>query len=90
MAQSRGQLTIVLDGQTTVQDTLTCAHCNLPYVVPPKPALPPGGFCRGCMGATCERCHGLPGCTSWKRRMDLAEKKGQSRARIEAALKGEL
>ncbi|MEK7178563.1 MAG: hypothetical protein AAB721_02835 [Patescibacteria group bacterium] len=89
MAQARGQLTVVLDGRTTERDTLTCAHCNLPYVMPPKPAPPAGGFCRTCMGATCERCS-TGACTPWTRRMDVAEKKGQSRDRIERALKGEL
>lgn len=89
MAQARGQLTIVLDGRTVEHDTLTCSHCNLPFVMPPKPAPPTGGFCRTCMKATCDRCMTGP-CTPWQRRMDVAEKRGQSRDRIERALKGEL
>lgn len=89
MAQSRGQLTIVLDGRMSEHDTLTCSHCGMPYVMPAKPAPPTGGFCRVCMKAVCDACVGKS-CTPFERRMDLAEKRGQSRERIDRALRGEL
>lgn len=90
MAQSRGSLTLILDGRMTKErDTLTCSHCNGVFIMPPKPAPPTGGFCRLCMKAVCEQCVGN-GCVPFERRMEVAEKKGQSRARIEHALRGEV
>lgn len=58
-------------GQVTVQETLTCAHCQKIY---PKPGTGDlAGFCHQCFKPVCLKCGALDRCDPFEKKLERIE-----------------
>lgn len=75
------------DAPPVEQDSFRCGHCGgIVFVEPRADPAKCGGFCRTCMALTCARCTGDGRCVPLEARLELAEKRAESRRRIDSAL----